>query len=52
LNSRWPYFGEMSVEVQRLRVHGQEAEHRVVHLGHGPGEFMVKFLTDLKLLEI
>src|SRR5437016_5579362 len=28
--------GEIRIDMQRLRVHGQQAEHRVVHLGHGP----------------
>src|SRR3954451_7367210 len=45
-------FGEMGIDMQRLRVHGQQAEHGVVHLGHGPGEFMVKLPADLELLEI
>src|SRR6267142_4049148 len=45
-------FGEMRIYMQRLRVHGQQAEHRVVHLGHGPGEFMMKLPADLELLEI
>jgi hypothetical protein len=42
----------MRVDVQRLRVHRQQAEHRVVHLGDGPAEFMMEFPAYLKLLEI
>jgi hypothetical protein len=38
--------------MQRLRIHRQKAEQRIVHLGDGPGEFMMKFPTDLELLEI
>src|SRR5262245_37598425 len=46
------FFREMRVDVQRLRIHGQQAEHGVVHLGHGAGEFVVEFLPDHELLEI
>jgi hypothetical protein len=45
-------FREMSIKVQGLRVHRQQAEHCVVHLGDGPAEFMMKFSAYLKLLEI
>src|SRR5436190_13858351 len=44
--------GELGIEMQRLRIHGQQAEQGVVHLGHGAGEFMVELLADHKLLEI
>src|SRR6202011_4509656 len=45
-------FGEMGVDMQRLRIHGEQAEHRVIHLGNGPAEFMMKLPTDLELLKI
>ena len=44
--------GEMRVDMQRLRIHRQQAEHRVVHFRHRPGEFMVKFPADFELFEI
>src|ERR1700730_15161565 len=43
---------EMGVDVQRLRIHRQQAEHRIVHLGDGPAEFVMKLLADLELFEI
>src|SRR5438552_4048939 len=43
---------KMRVKMQRLRIHGQQAEHRVVHLGHGSGEFMMKLPPNLEFLEI
>src|SRR4051812_46982316 len=43
---------KMSVKVQWLWVHGQEAEHRVVHLGDGPAEFMMKLPTYFKFFKI
>jgi hypothetical protein len=55
LNSRWQnsvFSEKMRVDMQRLRVHGQQAEHRVVHLGDGPGELMMEFAPDLEPLEI
>ena len=42
----------MSVDMQRLRIYRQQAEHRVVHLGDGPAEFMMEFAADLEFLEI
>jgi hypothetical protein len=45
-------FGKMRINMQRLRIHGQQAEQRIVHLGYGPGELVVKFPSDLELLEI
>src|SRR5258708_24856859 len=45
-------FREMRIDMQRLRIHRQQAEHCIVHLGDGPAEFMMKFATDLELLEI
>src|ERR1700745_2329026 len=44
--------GEMRIEIQRLLIHGQEAEHGVVHLGDGAGEFVMEFLPDHEFLEI
>src|SRR5215211_842578 len=31
------FFCKMSVDMQRLRIHRQQAEHRIIHLGDGPG---------------
>src|SRR5215210_2356803 len=45
-------FREMSVKVQWLRVHRQQAEHGVVHFGDGPAEFMMKFPTYFKLFKV
>jgi hypothetical protein len=45
-------FREMCVEMQRLRIHRQQAEQGIVHFSDGPGEFMVEFPTDLELFEI
>src|SRR5262245_29278791 len=42
----------MRIDVQRLRVQRQQAEHCIVHLGHGPAERVIEILADLELLEI
>ena len=44
--------GEMRIDMQRLRIHGHQAEHGVVRLGHGAAEFVVEFLAFMKLVEI
>ena len=46
------FLGKMGVDVQRLRIHRQQAEHRIVHLGDGPAEFMMEFTANLEFLEI
>jgi hypothetical protein len=42
----------MGVEMQRLRIHRQQAEHGIIHFGDGAAEFVMKFPADLELLEI
>jgi len=46
------HFAEMGVDVQRLRVERQQAEHRVVHLGDGSGQRVPELLPDREILEI
>lgn len=44
--------GEVFVEVQRLRVHGQRVEQHVVHLGHGAPQAVPHTLPDPQIVEI
>ncbi|MGY4464400.1 hypothetical protein ACVWWK_000082 [Bradyrhizobium sp. LB9.1b] len=43
---------KMRVDVQRLRVERQQAEHGVVHLRDGPAQGMPELLAHGKILEI
>src|SRR5262249_22095870 len=45
-------FGELLVEMKRLRVHRQRAEQNVVHLADGAACRMVEDLAFLKFLEV
>jgi hypothetical protein len=40
------------VDVKRRRIDGEQAEHRIVHLGDRSAERVMEFLTDIKFLEI
>jgi hypothetical protein len=42
----------MGIEMQRLRIKRHKTEHRVVHLGDGTAEFVVKLVADGEFFEI
>ena len=55
LTMRWPnsvVFGELLVQMQRLRVQRERAEQHVVHLGDGAAERVFEGLTLVEVLKI